>query len=281
MVYWIVLAIVVGVLLYLLNNKMAESILNTPPQNSPASYISKPLNTKKVIVNIGDSITHGVVSQNYSQMIDHEMSGRGYEIVNAGINSDLAYSVVQRIDEIVACRPAVATILIGTNDVISTFGGRIKSYWKFKRLPKNQNTSLTFYVDSVSKIIQELKKVPGVKIFIYSLPVLGEDLGSPYNEKVKAYSDAIRGLSVREGLIYLPLNEAMREHLTSSPSIGALEFGNERIATVLGLIKHKLLGHSWNRISTSNKLQLTTDTVHLNELGAKMVADLAINQLVE
>lgn len=278
MLYIIVGFIISSLISLFIFQRIVLHVMNTPPSNHPKAYLSKPKGDKKVIINIGDSITHGVVSHNYSKIIEAAMSPKGYETINAGINADLAYTVMQRIDDIVACKPAIATILIGTNDVISSMGeARLKHYWAFGRLPKGQRTSLEFYKENLAMIVEKLKTVPGIKIYLFSVPVLGEDLVSEANQKTMAYGAAAKELAESEGLHYLPLNESMREYLAQSPTVNGLEFGDERIPGIVAVVKHDYFRQSWDAIAKSNSLQLTTETIHLNGVGANMVADLALD----
>jgi len=267
-------------LLIIINN-----ILNTPPSNDPQNFIkhyganhTDP--EKPVVMTIGDSITHGVMSHNYSKMIEDKLSAYGYQTVNAGINSDLAYSVVQRIDDILACKPKIVTVLIGTNDVMSTFPNENIFYALTGRIPFGQKTSLDFYIDNLSILIRKLKSLPDVEIYLYSLPVIGEDLDSFQNKEIMRFSEAIKKISEKENLTYLPLNERMQDYLTQSPTIDGLKFGELQFANVRTIIQSKVLGYSWNKISEKNKLQLTTENIHLNEKGAAMVANLALEKIL-
>ncbi len=281
MIYLCFTLLLLGLWLYMFVRKTTNEILNTPPQNNPKAYLGlvKDSNKQSVIVNIGDSITHGVVSHNYSKIVEKEVAKYGYKTINAGINADLAYTVLQRIDDIVACQPKIVTVLIGTNDVMATFGNRVKEYWKFKRIPKGQAVSLDFYSTNLTAIIKKLKTIPNVKIFVSSLPVLGEDLSSKYNDKIVTYSECIKRVSDEEGIYYLPLNEAMRAYLTQNPNDSALEFGKEQTAAILAIIRNRYLGQDWSQISERNNLQLTTETIHLNEKGANMVADVILENI--
>ncbi|MGY4857374.1 SGNH/GDSL hydrolase family protein [Cryobacterium sp. AP23] len=73
--------------------------------------------TDTVVVCAGDSITHGFMSASCLSLLQDRLGADGYEFVNAGINSDLAWNLLQRLDAIIACQLEVVTILIGTNDV--------------------------------------------------------------------------------------------------------------------------------------------------------------------
>ena len=150
-----------------MKQKIINKLFNTPPINSPGDFIAKRggTQTKNVIVNIGDSITHSSFGHNYSKIIEAEAAKDGYETVNAGMNADLAYSVVQRIEAIIACQPTVATILIGTNDVVSTFEDRVKEFRLLKRIPNGKETSLEFYLENLGVIVKKLKTISYIKIF--------------------------------------------------------------------------------------------------------------------
>jgi lysophospholipase L1-like esterase len=62
------------------------------------------------------------MSADYLALLRARLGSDGYEFVNAGINGNLAWNVLQRLDEVVACRPDAVTLLVGTTDVLATFG---------------------------------------------------------------------------------------------------------------------------------------------------------------
>jgi lysophospholipase L1-like esterase len=112
------------------------------PENRPQAF----LNTKfaanqKVVVCVGDSLTHGRVSYNYVDDLDGRFPD-DYLFVNAGINSELAYNVLQRLDNIIALKPDYITILIGSNDVLGTLGEqsaqRYVKKWNLPQAPDRQ-----------------------------------------------------------------------------------------------------------------------------------------------
>ena len=87
--------------------------------NSPVHFLEDSARdkNKKTVVCVGNSITHGQVSYNYVNILSDRLSGDGYQFVNAGINGNLVYNVVNRLDMIIRCDPDYVTVLIGTNDV--------------------------------------------------------------------------------------------------------------------------------------------------------------------
>lgn len=131
-----------------------------PPRNRPDQFLKNPhRNTKTVLVCLGDSITHGHVSHSYVDMLEEKLSKQHVTIVNAGINGDLAYNLHSRIDGIVQCRPDMATILIGTNDVGASISQKANDFYvSFKKLPERPD--LAWFELQLRKIITRLKKKP-------------------------------------------------------------------------------------------------------------------------
>src|SRR5580698_2989490 len=90
---------------------------------------------RTVLVCAGDSITHGLVNPNYVKPLQERLASRRVQVINAGVSGDLAVNLHNRIDAIVACRPDVVTVLIGTNDVAAQIDARWRrGYVRQKRL---------------------------------------------------------------------------------------------------------------------------------------------------
>ena len=77
------------------------------PVNNPGAFLKRgrQTTTRTLVVCAGDSITHGVVSANYVEILERRFAADGYEFVNVGINGHLAYNLLGRLDDVVACRP--------------------------------------------------------------------------------------------------------------------------------------------------------------------------------
>jgi lysophospholipase L1-like esterase len=84
------------------------------PRNRPGRVERQ--DGKNVIVFAGDSITHGQVGENYVDLVAEKLDPNRFEIVNAGINSHLAWNLLQRLDKIIELEPSYVMLLIGTND---------------------------------------------------------------------------------------------------------------------------------------------------------------------
>ncbi|HEY0256766.1 MAG TPA: GDSL-type esterase/lipase family protein, partial [Candidatus Methylacidiphilales bacterium] len=78
----------------------------------------------KTVVCFGASLTAGTVSFDYVELLRARPSLAGFRFINHGVNGDLAWNGLQRLDKVVAERPDIVTILIGTNDVNATLSER-------------------------------------------------------------------------------------------------------------------------------------------------------------
>jgi lysophospholipase L1-like esterase len=229
----------------------------------------------KTCVCFGASLTAGTVSYNFLHLLKARPALVNTRFINRGVNGDVAWSGLQRLDEVIEDRPDYISILIGTNDVNSTLGeeNRLR-YRDFYKLP--QDPTMEWYEESLREIVVRLKKETSAKIALMSLSVIGEDLAHRANAQVVKYNAVIRQIAEEEGVAYLPLFERMVEYLdehAGERTAPRLEYrpGLHNIGTAMMLHSS---GLSWDDISKRNGLLLTTDTLHLNSVGAGMIADL-------
>ncbi|MBE0526708.1 MAG: SGNH/GDSL hydrolase family protein, partial [Candidatus Thorarchaeota archaeon] len=141
------------------------------PKNRPEKYQKQ--GGKKVVVLAGDSITHGQIGENYVAMLSERLYIHKFDLVNAGINSHMAWNLLQRIDEIIACEPDFITIMIGTNDANAvTSEAEAKEYVKRMGLPRMPDQE--WYQESLHKIVTTLLERTHAKIGLISIPPIGE-----------------------------------------------------------------------------------------------------------
>ena len=108
-----------------------------------------------------------------------------------GSTAKLAYNLLQRLDDVVACRPDVVTVLIGTNDVNATFSQAWEdTYRKEQKLP--ERPTLAWYRLNVERIIDRLQAETDAQIVLLDLPMLGEDLASDMNRRVTDYNAVLQ-----------------------------------------------------------------------------------------
>ncbi|MBN2224867.1 MAG: SGNH/GDSL hydrolase family protein [Deltaproteobacteria bacterium] len=246
------------------------------PDNDPCAFIAevKPGFSGDVLVCVGDSITHGRVSENYVDMLSADLGKKGFYVVNAGINGELAYNVLMRIDPIIACDPDYVTIFIGTNDAHGALtteqGEKIVKEMKLPQMPTDQ-----WYRENLTQVVKKLKESTHADIALLSIPPIGENPADAAFGQSERYNAIIRDVAEKERVSYLGLFEAMAAYLANHPHAappytqGAFEW-----AMYSGFARHFLLGASFADVSRKNGFLLETDYLHLNETGARMVADL-------
>lgn len=237
----------------------------------------------KTVVCFGASLTAGTVSFNYLDLLAARPSLAGFRFINHGVNADLAWNGLERLDKVVAERPDFVTILIGTNDVNATLSERnLLRYQTYNHLPSEP--TLTWYESNLRTIVQRLKHETQARLALLSLAVIGEDLEHEANRKVDLYNEAVRRVADEEGIDYLPLHERMvaylREHEEEWAQLPPRLAYRDGLHNVGNAIALHTSGLSWDEVSRRNGLLLTTDCLHLNSTGAGMIADLIEGWLV-
>ena len=237
----------------------------------------------KTVVCFGASLTAGTVSFNYLDLLGARPALADFHFVNRGVDGDLAWNGLERLDRVIAERPDFVTILIGTNDVNATLSERNwLRYMAFNHLPTEP--TLSWYEHNLETIVKRLKRETNARLAMLSLAVIGEDLDHEANRKVELYNEAIRRVTKKEGIAYLPLHELMvaylREHETDRAQLPPrLDYrdGLHNVGTATAL---HATGLSWDEVSRRNGLLVLTDTLHFNSVGAGMIADLIEGWLV-
>jgi lysophospholipase L1-like esterase len=228
--------------------------------------------TECTIVCIGDSITRGQISASFVDQLSGRLGGNGYRFVNAGINGDLSYNVLLRLDQVIALRPERIILMIGTNDVVSTL--RRSNLWisrVSKWLPRNP--TLKWFQDNLEKIVARLKAETQARIALASPPIIGEHLESRSNQRLRVYNEVIQQIARREGLAYLPVYEHMAEYLKSTGTHAGKAHQSRIFMTAELTLRHLILQESYESISQRKGFTILTDGLHLNEKGAKLIAD--------
>jgi len=238
----------------------------------------------KTVVCFGASLTAGTVSFNYLDLLGARPSLAGFRFINHGVNGDLAWNGLERLDRVMAERPDFVTILIGTNDVNATMSERnLLRYKAFNHLPTEP--TLTWYECNLGTIVKRLKQETHARLALLSLAVVGEDLEHEANRKVNLYNEAVRRVAREENITYLPLHERMVAYLRDHEGERAqlpprLDYRDGLHNTGNALALHAT-GLSWDEVSWRNGLLVTTDCLHLNSVGAGMIADLIEAWLIQ
>lgn len=249
------------------------------PANNPEAWLaargkptSSPPRARPLVVCAGDSLTHGAVSVNWVDMMSSRIPDADF--VNAGVNTELAYNLYQRLDPVVALDPDFVIVLIGTNDANATLG--MKSVWGYmatQRLP--EVPSPQFYREILTLIVRRLKAETKASIALTSIPPIGEDSKHYAWLRSEEYATIVKETAFSENVDFLPLHERLTAYLQGAPAKKSIAFGEFTHALSQAHWDRTMFGKTWDEISARNGFHLLIDGIHLNTHGAIMMADLA------
>jgi len=224
------------------------------------------------IVCLGDSITRGLISASFVDQLDQRLAGDGFHFINAGVNGDLAYNVLVRLDRVIALRPLNVILMIGTNDVVSTL--RPSNLWisrATKLLPRSPTQA--WFRENLQKIVSRLKAETNARIALASPPIIGEHLESRPNQRLRVYIGIMHEIARQEDLAYLPVYERMAYYLTSTGTHAGKPHQSRIFMTAELTLRHLVFKESYASISRRKGFTILTDGLHLNEKGAKLITD--------
>ena len=246
------------------------------PKNTPSTYLKQQDPTKErkgVVVLIGDSITHGRIGVNYVEMVKRNFNGEKLDFINAGINSELAWNCLQRVDEVIQCKPDIVTVLVGTNDANASMSEKeMKSYIRRMKLPRSPD--IEWYRESLRSLVIRIKIETEARVALLSVPTIGEDSNQPAFQRSSEFSRVVNEVTEETGVTYLPLHEEMVKNLQNVSARASYPYERCFIGIIKGILNHYLLRKDWDEIARRSGFVLHVDYLHLNTAGAKMVADM-------
>ena len=245
------------------------------PDSFPTK-VNKIKSDKSVLVCLGDSNTHGNVSYDWVKDLQNEMPD--FQIYNAGLNSDLTFSLLTRIDDVIECDPDFISILIGTNDVNAYYSkDALRRYVDIKKIGKNQIPNHQTFEENLDVIVKKLKSKTNAKISLMTLPLMGEDIENKVNKIADAYSFYIENVAIRYELELIPIRKLQKDYIVQNPSQTHYHFNQYFMLLNKSVILHYIFGYSWNKISEINKTQLSPDFLHQNEKSGIIIKNEVIN----
>ena len=207
-------------------------------------------NNSTKVVFLGDSITQAAESEEgegtYKGFITslRENVSQEVELINKGIGGNKVSDLLLRYnDDVLKLKPNIVFIYIGINDVWHKYD------W-------GTGSDIDIYEKGLRKIITDIKAV-GAKIILCTPTVIGENSGEfklnnnfkdidtmeIMNKDLDAFSDVVRNLSSEFNTDLLDLRKKFKEYISE------------------------------NNDQNMPKGILTSDGVHLNNEGNKLIAD--------
>ena len=204
--------------------------------------------SNKKVIFLGDSITQNAVinSEEFRGFISllEENLDQNTELIGKGIGGDKVSDLLTRYrDDVIKLNPDMVFIYIGVNDV-------------WHKYDYGTGTDIDLYENGLRQIITDLKE-NGVEVILCTPTVIGENKGEfslvnqfkdietmeIMNNDLDDYSDIIRKLSREFDTKLLDLRKIFMQYISE------------------------------NNPENKSKGVLTTDGVHLNNIGSKLIAD--------
>jgi lysophospholipase L1-like esterase len=231
----------------------------------------------KTIACLGSSTVASKGTFKWIDELAKREQNKEFHFVNLGVGGDLAYSALQRLPDVVACKPDKVIIIIGSNDVLALVFKNVKRFFSgWKQMP--DEVSPESFKKNLEAIVNRLKEETSAKIGLTSLSQIGEDpnpinpIQKELNERIKQYNQIIKKVSEEHGVSYIPFYERMHEQIVASPGRAFISF------SILALYKDYLLREfilrrSFDEIAKMNGYQFHIDGIHLNTRGGMILAN--------
>ena len=240
-----------------------------------SDYLASTPPRKRPIVIAGASIVRGRASVDFVHILRERFPSQTF--VNAGVNGNLAWELLQRIDQIIACRPSHVIILIGTNDVQATLSpDATRTTRESKHLP--EDPALGWYAACMTEIVTRVQGA-GASVALCSLPPIGQDLAAPVNVIVREANAALQRVCDATGAAYLPVSEHLADLLASQGATTGPAWTGSWAPGLASLVEHFVLGRSYDAIALTRGWILSPDGVHMDSTGAGIIADVVADWL--
>lgn len=223
------------------------------------------------IVFLGDSITEGEVGVSYFDMVKEEYPE--YDLVNLGKNGDTVESLYKRIKKMDFKGYDKVFLFIGINDVF----GKLNRAHKVLRALQGQSATkdLNTFILSYKKLLELLYSMNKNIVIIPPL-LLGEEINSDWNDKVREVEVEIELLARNFDVTYLDVQKKMYDYLQDKEQGSYLPVSIRQISKDLLTLK---TNEDIDNAAKERGLFFTLDGVHLNTKGAHYVAREIIKEL--
>ena len=227
------------------------------------------------IVFVGDSLTFGVPGSPYLAVMRERLPD--HTLVNWGRMNDTVVSLHRRIARLrVREHFDLAFLWIGVNDACRDI------FWPFwlvnGLLRQRPARSVDQFQTCYRATLDRLCRISG-RVIAVSPALRGEDTSSPMNCEIDALGQVIRDLASRDEQVeYLDVRSIFVQALAGR------RVSQYRARSALRVLLDALTLRSRERIdrkATRRGLYFTLDGVHLNSIGAEMVAEAFMRVIAE
>lgn len=261
---------------------------------------------RPILLCLGDSITNGYVSANYTTEIPSNLKDAiGIEqvknekdetkpfkdpiwVVNAGYNYATSHVILhEKLPRMLSIHPDYILIMIGTNDILSMYKKSFKKQIATFNLIFEDVLTMSSFERNINEMISSIRELsPKVEIGVCTIPPLGEDLNTAANMIVqqanKIIINAVSSQRDDKCISIIHVYEEMEKVLLSNQQKKyRIPVDNYVILfTLMSPIYHMFNRGtttstlSWNFISSLVGNVLLTDGVHVNERARDIIVGL-------
>ena len=248
-----------------------SSIIATPPKGRAIDL--SPDNASedgRIIACIGDSLTHGNIGDCWVETLRNEFPEDIF--LNEGINGDVVWQVQQRIAPILALKPDIVILMIGSNDAMASFNKKSgQRYRRNNKLP--EVPTFESYQKSLLKLLDNLSSVS--KIAMCTIPPIGENKDSVVNNHVNKFNKFIELTAKKKNIALLPVSKLLREDLSTRTYPCRSDYDPKTLPIIRriygGAAHHYIFKKSWDEVAKLKGQWILFDQIHLGERGAKIV----------
>jgi len=227
---------------------------------------------------VGSSSTAGKAQAfNWVGELERRPQNRRFAFRHFGIGGDLSFNVLERLPQVIDCRPRIVVVAVGNNDVLALASAKARRFFRVvKRLP--HDPSAAWFRENLAAIARGLKGSGRATVALCSLPPLGEDPNSeePFQREINRRSGQlnamIKDIAQEESVGYIGLNEAMSAHLSSSPHRALTGF--RFLPLYRDAFRTLALQKTPDQVAKLNGWCFHSDGIHLNSRGGLILADL-------
>ena len=248
-------------------------------KNIPADHPAQSVNANRIIVVcLGSSSTAGKGQAfDFIGELKRRPHNDRFDFRNFGVGGDLAYNALQRLPQVIACRPEKVVVWVGANDVLALISPKVRRFFRMsKHLPAEP--SLEWFRENIQAIAHRLKMETKASVALCSLPPLGEDptsavtFQSALNRGIQQFSETIRDVALKEDVGYIPLHEAILAQIQASPGRAFTSF--QFLPFYRDAFRVFVLRKTPDEVAQLNGWRFHSDGVHLNSRGGMIAADL-------
>lgn len=215
----------------------------------------------------GDSLTQGISGASFFSILEKSLPD--HSLFNFGRGGDTVISLYRRIRRL---RPKrrfdISFLWVGVNDILATQSRTYPLLKRLRRQPwaRSDKQFRDYYTKNLDLLFQYSRRV-------FSIPplLIGEDLSGHWNKRVfhlTAIIEEISGASDRTDFI-----DIRQDLFPLLPESGAPGYIPKRVFRMLMERMTQKSAEGREEQALSEKYFLTIDGIHLNDRGARIVAD--------